>query len=53
MSVVYANATTDLPIDAVEIQPHPYGVELGILSRMLKETKCRNINAFMKEEFSS
>ena len=50
-TVVYANSTTELPIEAVEIQPHPYGVELGILARMLKDTKCRNINAFLKEEF--
>ncbi|MCP4574614.1 MAG: DNA topoisomerase VI subunit B [bacterium] len=49
--VVYANATADLPAESREIQPHPYGVELGILARMLKETKCRNLNSFMKEEF--
>jgi len=50
-AVIYPNATTDLPPHSVEIKPHPYGVELGILARMLKETKCRNINSFMKEEF--
>ncbi len=50
-TAVYENATAELPAEADEIQPHPYGVELGLLARMLKETKCRNINAFMKEEF--
>ncbi|MBU8869976.1 MAG: DNA topoisomerase VI subunit B [Gemmatimonadales bacterium] len=48
---VYENSTEDLPVEAKEIKPHPYGVELGILARMLKETKCRNLNSFMKEEF--
>jgi len=50
-AVIYANATTELPVEAREIKPHPYGVELGILARMLKETKCRNLSSFMKEEF--
>ncbi|MCD6477815.1 MAG: DNA topoisomerase VI subunit B [Candidatus Aenigmarchaeota archaeon] len=35
-----------------EIKPHPYGVELGILIRMLKSTKSRNISAFLQNEFS-
>jgi DNA topoisomerase VI subunit B len=48
---IYANSTEDLPVEAKEIKPHPYGVELGILARMLKETKSRNLNSFMKDEF--
>ncbi len=50
-TTIYANATTDLPPESVEIKPHPYGVELGILARMLQDTKSRNINAFLKDEF--
>jgi len=50
-TMVYANATTELPPEAVEIRPHPYGVELGILSRMMQDTKSRNINSFLKDEF--
>jgi len=50
-TVIYPNATTEMPPEAQEIKPHPYGVELGILSRMLKETKCRNLSGFLKEEF--
>lgn len=34
-----------------EIKPHPYGVELGILIRMLKNTKSRNLSAFLQSEF--
>jgi DNA topoisomerase-6 subunit B len=44
-------AGNELPVEACEIQPHPYGVELGLMSQMLKETKCRNVNSFLKEEF--
>jgi DNA topoisomerase-6 subunit B len=50
-AVIYPNATEDLPPHSVEIKPHPYGVELGILARMLKETKSRNLSSFMKDEF--
>ncbi|MBD3221246.1 DNA topoisomerase VI subunit B [bacterium] len=48
---VYPNATEELPESSREIQPHPYGVELGLLARMLKDTKCRNLSSFLKEEF--
>jgi len=50
-TMAYANSTSDLPAEAIEIKPHPYGVELGILARMLQDTKSRNINAFLKDEF--
>ncbi len=48
---IYPNATDALPVAAREIQPHPYGVELGLMSRMLKDTACRNLSSFLKEEF--
>jgi len=48
---VYERAAKELPVEATEIKPHPYGVELGLMARLLKETKCRNINSFLKEEF--
>ena len=48
---VYERAASELPGEATEIQPHPYGVELGLMARMLKETRCRNVNSFLKEEF--
>ncbi len=48
---LYPNSTDSLPVEPREIKPHPYGVELGILARMLVDTKSRNITAFMKDEF--
>ena len=47
----YPNATTVMPVEAREIQPHPYGVELGVLSHMLADTQCRNLSSFLKDEF--
>ena len=35
-----------------EIKPHPHGIELGVLIRMLKSTKARNLSAFLQNEFS-
>lgn len=48
---VYPRAAEELPVEAREIQPHPYGVELGMMLRMLKETKERNLTAFLRKEF--
>ncbi|UCH72559.1 MAG: DNA topoisomerase VI subunit B [Thermoplasmatales archaeon] len=42
-----------LPHKAVEIKPHPYGVELGALIKMAKNTKARKLSTFLKTEFSS
>ncbi len=42
-----------LPKEAKTIKPHPYGVEFGILLRMLKNTKAKSIYAFLQNEFSS
>ena len=49
--MVYPRAADELPIEAAEIQPHPYGVEMGMMMRMLKDTKSRNLTAFLKQEF--
>ena len=35
-----------------EIKPHPYGIELGILMKMLAENKERSLGAFFRREFS-
>ena len=48
----FARATDALPKEPQEIQPHPHGVELGILLKMLHDTKARNLRAFLHGEFS-
>jgi DNA topoisomerase-6 subunit B len=46
--------TSDLlPRKSVEIKPHPYGVELGTLIKMAKNTKSRKLSSFLKSEFTS
>ena len=50
--VVWERATTDLPPKTVEIKPHPYGIEIGTLLAMAKETKSYKLSAFLEEEFS-
>ena len=40
------------PKEPKEIKPHPYGVELGILMNMLKDSTARSISGFLQTEFS-
>ena len=50
--VVYERATKDLPEAPKSIKPHPYGVELGMLLKMMKDSKARSLRAFLMSEFS-
>jgi DNA topoisomerase-6 subunit B len=42
----------EVPASPKAIKPHPYGVEMGVLIRMLKETEHKHLGAFLQEEFS-
>lgn len=35
-----------------EIKPHPYGVEVGVMIRMLKSTQAKTLQQFLQTEFS-
>jgi DNA topoisomerase-6 subunit B len=48
----YARAVGELPAEPREIKPHPYGVELGMLMRMLQDTPARNLSSALKGDFS-
>jgi DNA topoisomerase-6 subunit B len=48
----YARAVPELPGEPREIKPHPYGVELGMLMRMLQDTRARQLSAALKGDFS-
>ena len=50
--VMFVRATDKLPVPAKEIKPHPYGVELGRLMKMLHYTEFRTLQAFLTNEFS-
>jgi DNA topoisomerase-6 subunit B len=49
---LFERVAADLPVASKEIKPHPYGVELGILLRMLKDTAARNVAAMLANDFS-
>ena len=48
---VFPRATDKLPAEPKEIKPHPYGVELGILIKMIKDTEARTLQAFLTKDF--
>ncbi len=50
--LIFARAADTLPPKPVEIKPHPYGVELGVLISMLKATEARTLQSFLMNEFS-
>ncbi|MHC4177448.1 MAG: DNA topoisomerase VI subunit B, partial [Planctomycetota bacterium] len=48
----YRSVADTLPAEPKEIKPHPYGVELGMLVGMLKNTKEPTIAQFLTKSFS-
>lgn len=51
-AVAYERVSQELPREAKEMKPHPYGVELGMLLKMLLSTKSRTIRATLVQDFS-
>jgi DNA topoisomerase VI subunit B len=47
----FPRVTEKLPLKSKLIKPHPHGVELGVLKRMLKFTTARTIKSFFTKEF--
>lgn len=47
----FTRVTDKLPVQSVAIKPHPHGVEIGVLERMLKLTSSRNLSGFLQNEF--
>jgi len=48
----FPRVTKVLPPLTAEIQPHPYGVELGVLMQMFRDTTARNVASCLKNDFS-
>ena len=42
----------ELPPQPREIKPHPYGIEFGILLRMLHDTRSHSLAGFLASDFS-
>jgi len=47
----FPRGSEDLPDDPREIQPHPHGIELGVLMKMLKESKGVKLSGFLQKSF--
>jgi DNA topoisomerase-6 subunit B len=45
-------ATDQLPEETEEIRPHPHGVELGTLLKMLEATDSYSVSGFLQGEFT-
>jgi DNA topoisomerase-6 subunit B len=48
----HERASKELPPPAKEIKPHPYGVELGVLINMMRDTGSRTVKGFLQTDFS-
>ncbi len=51
-SASWPRVTGDLPPEAREIQPHPHGVELGTLLKILRDSNAKTLALALAESFS-
>jgi DNA topoisomerase-6 subunit B len=50
--LLFPRVTEELPPETAEIDPHPHGVELGVLMQMFRDTKARNLRSCLQNDFS-
>src|SRR5919106_825569 len=48
----YPRTIEELPPQPREIKPHPYGIEFGVLLRMLHDTRSHSLAGFLASDFS-
>jgi DNA topoisomerase-6 subunit B len=48
----YPRASHDLPREAQEIKPHPHGVELGMLLKMMQDAQKMTVKSALVDSFS-
>ena len=48
----FERGTDQLPAETEEIRPHPHGVELGTLLKMLESTESYSVSGFLQSEFT-
>jgi DNA topoisomerase-6 subunit B len=49
---VFERSVGELPHSPREIKPHPYGIELGVLLKMMQDTKSHWLSGFLSSDFS-
>ena len=47
----FTRATTKMPDPPKEIKPHPHGVDVEAIQRLIHATNCQNMQDFMKKTF--
>ncbi|MBN1437325.1 MAG: DNA topoisomerase VI subunit B [Sedimentisphaerales bacterium] len=50
--LIYERSVPDVVEVPKAVKPHPYGVELGVLMKMAKDTPEKTMTSFLSEEFS-
>ncbi|HTP28181.1 MAG TPA: DNA topoisomerase VI subunit B [Anaeromyxobacteraceae bacterium] len=50
--ICFPRAAGELPKEALEIKPHPHGVELGALMLMASESTSHDVKGFLQSAFS-
>jgi DNA topoisomerase-6 subunit B len=50
--LVFERVVDELPQKPKEIRPHPHGVELGHVLKMLNKTKSNTLSGFLQNEFT-
>jgi DNA topoisomerase VI B subunit len=48
----FQRTVQELPDEPREIKPHPYGIEFGMMLRMLQDTKSHSLAGFLAADFS-
>jgi DNA topoisomerase VI subunit B len=48
----YPRTYEELPPAPREIKPHPYGIEFGMMLKMLHDTKSHSVSGFLASDFS-
>ena len=51
-AIWFERAAHDLPREPIEIKPHPHGVELGLLIRMMQEARGQSVKKTLMQSFS-
>ncbi len=51
-SHTFPRVSRKAPAETAEIMPHPYGVELGVLMQMFRDTSARNLRSCLTGDFS-
>ncbi len=50
-TIILPRTVHELPHEPKEIKPHPLGIELGTLMKMLKDTEHQKVGGFLKGDF--